>query len=129
MRFIKLLILGAVIGATGLFGDATDITNIVDDTSTQAQSVFGTAVRWGVSVFFPLISMVAMAVFGYSIAKKKVEQTQDGQSKIPLYVVGGAVVGAFVYIIVTALFFQLVTGDAANAATVVNDFYRTALGI
>ncbi|EOG8842711.1 hypothetical protein ACLKHP_001691 [Campylobacter jejuni] len=127
---IGFILFGLFFSAVSVFGeDIDEVTNIIDKTSTAGKQVYGTGITWFVAVIFPLISMVSLAIIAYTMAKKKVEQTQDGQSKIPVYVILGVIVGAFVYVIITALIFQLLTGDAGNAATVINNFYKEALGL
>ncbi|TEY00724.1 hypothetical protein [Campylobacter sp. US33a] len=109
--------------------DMDEVTNIINDASTAGKQSVGVVLQWVFAIGFPLICIGGFMVLGYTIAKKKVEQTQDGHSRIPTAVFIGALVGVFVYVVVTMLIFQVITGDMTNAATVVTDFYKEALGL
>ena len=68
-------------------------------------------------------------VLGYFIAKTKIDQTKEGVGKLFLSVIASALVGGFVYFLVTAAVSQMILGDRGKLFTAIQQFWSAVLGV
>ena len=68
-------------------------------------------------------------VLGYFIANTKIDQTKEGVGKLFLSVIASALVGGFVYFLVTAAVSQMILGDRGKLFTAIQQFWSAVLGV
>lgn len=128
--FFKIvLVLGAfMLLGSNLSADEFDSVNdILNSGSKAGQQTLGVGIKWALSIVLPLICIVAGALMGYSQQKKKAEQEQN-TNKIYVVTAISAVVGFFVYVIVTMIISRAFFGDATYAFNnVIFEFYKNAV--
>lgn len=100
-----------------------DIDGVLGEADASASSALGMGLKWFFAVILPIMSILGSMIIGYMIAKNKVDQSSQNQSKILWAVLGSAIFGVFVYIFITSLLSVAMTGDAGHFFSVVNDFY------
>lgn len=129
----KLFLLTSILAvlASVAFGAGSEfdgITDVLKSGDTAGKAGLGMGLAWTFSLLVPGC-MVGGAMLGYTFAKKKAEQQQEGQTKMPVIVAAMIIVGAFVAILVTALFGQILLGDSGALFEAVYKFYRESLGL
>lgn len=127
-KLLKFGLIAALLAlfATSGFADSTGIdgvTGVISGADSGAKTTLAIAIKWVMGIGLPLICMVGFAFLGYQFAKKKAEQTQDGQNRIPMAVGVGVVIGVFVYVIVASLFGVALLGGADKGLKVITDFW------
>lgn len=130
MNINKSLMLFGILGLSVAFGaDINEITNIAKDADTAGKSTLGVGMSWFFSVFFPVACVLGAMVLGYFIAKTKIDQTKEGVGKLFLSVIASALVGGFVYFLVTASVSQMILGDRGKLFTAIQQFWSAVLGV
>lgn len=130
-KLLKFGLIAALLAlfATSGFADSTGytgidgVTGVISGADSGAKTTLAIAIKWAMGIGLPLICMVGFAFLGYQFAKKKAEQTQDGQNRIPMAVGVGVVIGVFVYVIVASLFGVALLGGADKGLKVITDFW------
>lgn len=126
-KFVLVLVAFMLLGSN-LSADEFDAVNdILGNGSKAGKSALGTGMQWGLSIVLPLICIIAGAIMGYSQQKKKAEQEQN-TNKIYMVTAISAVVGFFVYVIVTMILSRALFGDASFAFNnVIFEFFKDAV--
>lgn len=106
------LVLGAfmLLGSTLSADEFDSINDTLNSGSKAGQVALGTGIKWGFGIVLPLICIITGTIMGYSQQKKKAEQEQS-TTKIYVVTAISAIVGVFVYIIITSIFSRALFGD------------------
>lgn len=99
------------------------VDQVVGGAHKAGTAALGSVMKWIVGLGIPIVCIFGLAFLGYTFAKKKAEQSQDGQNRIPVAVAVGAAIGFFVFIIVTAFIGLALMGDAGKGFDVVYKFW------
>lgn len=106
------------------------VDQVVGGAHKAGTTTLGIAMKWILGLGLLIVCIFGLAFLSYSFAKKKAEQSQDGQNKIPVYVTIGVVIGFFVYVIVVSFVGLALTGEAGKGFDVVYKFWtEDVLGI
>lgn len=132
-KLLKFGLIAALLAlfATSGFADTgvSGVVSTIGEADEGAKQTLRIAIQWIMGIGLPLICMVGFAFLGYQFAKKKAEQTQDGQNRIPMAVGVGIVIGIFVYMIVASLVGVALLGSAADGLKVITNFWATQVGL
>lgn len=130
MNINKSLVLFGILGLSVAFGaDINEITNIAKDADKAGKGTLGVGATWFFSVFFPVVCVIGAMIFGYFIAKTKIDQTKEGVGKLFLSVIASALVGGFVYYLATATVSQMLLNDRGKLFTAIQQFWSAVLGV
>lgn len=118
LAYVALLSIGA---NADEFNDAL---NAVTSGSNAGRGILGEGMRWIFGLFLPGICIGLGFWLGLTQAKKKAEQEQ---ASFKIYFIAGisALVGFFVYCIVTMLFSSALMGDSKLMFGKIYEFWRT----
>lgn len=111
--------------AFGAGGDFDSITDTLKQGSSAGQTTLGLALAWLFTFLIPGCAIVG-AFYGYSFAKKKAEQQQEGASKIIYFVIGLGVLGALAAVLFSALAGLIMRGDSTAIFKVIWNFIGNA---
>lgn len=106
------------------FGEAQ---NIISQADTAGKGVLGTGLKWFLALILPLSCMGGATILAYTQQKKKAEQQDQNPNKIYFVMGIAAIVGFFVYLIVTTIISYALTRDTGYIFNVISTFYKQAL--
>lgn len=116
----------SAVTAFGANDEFSQAASTIGTAGKTGASVLGTGLIWFFAVFLLWGSILGGMILGYKNTKKQAEQDQDSMK---IYIMMGvyAVVGLFVFIIVTSLVSLGILGDGSALFKKIYEFYKTSL--
>ena len=108
-------------------GSIDDIAGVVAEGDATLRTSTGYLFTWIIAIGLPMGLIIVGAFIGYTIAKQKIDQSQQGQGKLAGYVLGAAIAGGFVYFLVVAVLGATMLGDSTKMYEVVFKFWSDVL--
>ena len=106
------------------FGEAQNIINQAD---MAGKGVLGTIIKWTFSLALPIICMGGVTLMAYTQQKKKAEQQDQNPNKIYFVMGIAAIVGFFLYLIVTTIISYALFRDTGYIFNVISTFFKQAV--
>ena len=110
-------------------GNINDIANVVGEGDATIRTTTGYVFTWIISMGLPIGLIIMGAFIGYTIAKQKIDQCQQGQGKLVGYVLGAAIAGGFVYFLLVGILGAAMLGDSTKMYDVIFNFWSDVLKV
>lgn len=133
MKKNNLLLFLGVLGLTCVnafgAGNIDDIATVVGEGDATLRTTTGYVFTWIIAMGLPIGLIIVGAFIGYTIAKQKIDQSQQGQGKLVGYVLGAAIAGGFVYFLLVGILGAAMLGDSAKMYDVIFQFWQDVLKV
>ena len=110
-------------------GSIDDIAGVVGEGDAALRTTTGYAFTWMIAMGLPIGLIIVGAFIGYTIAKQKIDQSQQGQGKLAGYVLGAAIAGGFVYFLIVGILGAAMLGDSTTMYEVIFKFWSDVLKV
>lgn len=110
-------------------GSIDDIATVVGEGDATVRKTTGYVFTWIISMGLPVGLIIMGAFIGYTIAKQKIDQSQQGQGKLVGYVLGASIAGGFVYFLLVGILGAAMLGDSAKMYDVIFKFWQDVLAV